>query len=181
MYIPSYGRYLIYLSNHFGSSASHLPDRYIPGYLKELQDGHVEELALFKRQLNDVRLTMVCSSWLECTFVELILDGGSSKERGEELPPSFGKYLLERQKELDLSDSETAYLAGSMFGAGSDTTASAISVAIMAAACYPEAQAKVQEELDNVIGKERGKCSKKNSCVLGCGSIIILWVFFYST
>jgi cytochrome P450 len=44
-----------------------------------------------------------------------------------------------------------------MFGAGSDTTASAISISIMAAACYPEAQAKVQEELDNVIGKERGE------------------------
>ena len=43
-----------------------------------------------------------------------------------------------------------------MFGAGSDTTASAISISIMAAACFPNAQAKVQEELDNVIGKERG-------------------------
>ena len=45
-----------------------------------------------------------------------------------------------------------------MFGAGSDTTASAISISIMAAACFPKAQAKVQEELDNVIGKERGEC-----------------------
>ena len=44
-----------------------------------------------------------------------------------------------------------------MFGAGSDTTASAISISIMAAACYPDAQAKVQEELDSVIGKERGE------------------------
>jgi cytochrome P450 len=43
-----------------------------------------------------------------------------------------------------------------MFGAGSDTTASAISVAVMAAACYPEAQRWVQEELDQVLGKDRG-------------------------
>jgi cytochrome P450 len=71
------------------------------------------------------------------------------------MPDSFGKYLLERQEELDLSDDQTAYLAGSIFGAGSDTTASAISVGVMAAACYPEAQAKVQEELDTVIGTER--------------------------
>ena len=55
-----------------------------------------------------------------------------------------------------MSDNETAYLAGSMFGAGSDTTASAISVAVMAAACYPEAQRWVQEELDQVLGKDRG-------------------------
>lgn len=80
------------------------------------------------------------------------------KEKGEELP-SFGKYLLERQMELGLSDDETAYLAGSLFGAGSDTTASAVSISILAAACYPQAQAKVQEELENVIGKERGESS----------------------
>jgi cytochrome P450 len=42
-----------------------------------------------------------------------------------------------------------------MFGAGSDTTASAISVAVMAAACYPEAAERVRKELDTVLGKER--------------------------
>ena len=29
---------------------------------------------------------------------------------------------------------------------------------IMAAACYPEAQKRVQEELDMVVGKDRSKC-----------------------
>jgi cytochrome P450 len=43
-----------------------------------------------------------------------------------------------------------------MFGAGSDTMASAISITVLAAACYPMAQAKVQEELDAVVGRERG-------------------------
>ena len=76
--------------------------------------------------------------------------------RGEEIADCFGKYLLERQGELELSDGETAYLAGSMFGAGSDTTASGISVAVMAAACYPEAQRWVQQELDQVLGRDRG-------------------------
>ncbi|PPQ68178.1 hypothetical protein CVT24_005065 [Panaeolus cyanescens] len=108
--------------------------RYIPGYLKELQDGHAEELNLFKKQLRDVKIKM---------------------DKGEEVPQSFGKYLLERRNELELNEDETAYLAGSMFGAGSDTTASGISIAIMAAACYPETQRKVQEELDAVIGSER--------------------------
>ncbi|PFH44843.1 hypothetical protein AMATHDRAFT_72169 [Amanita thiersii Skay4041] len=112
--------------------------RYIPGYLKELQDGHTEELDLFKRKLYEVRDKLA---------------------RGEEVPNCFGKYLLERQKELELSDGETAYLAGSMFGAGSDTTASAISITVLAAACYPEAQARVQEELDQVIGRDRAPTS----------------------
>jgi cytochrome P450 len=93
---------------------------------------------------------------------ELISDREFFKERGQEAPQSFGKYLLERQKELELSDNETAYLAGSMFGAGSDTTASAISISILAAVCFPEARSKVQEELDNVIGKERGELKVRN-------------------
>ncbi len=42
-----------------------------------------------------------------------------------------------------------------MFGAGSDTTASAISVGVMAAACYPDKAEKVRQELDGVVGKER--------------------------
>ncbi|KAK7047097.1 hypothetical protein VNI00_006761 [Paramarasmius palmivorus] len=108
--------------------------KYIPGYLNELKAGHAEELGLFKGQLQEVREKMA---------------------RGEEVPSSFGKYLIEKQAELGLDDNETAYLAGSMFGAGSDTTASAISVALMAATVYPETQKRVQEELDTVIGRDR--------------------------
>ncbi|KAE9402946.1 cytochrome P450 [Gymnopus androsaceus JB14] len=108
--------------------------KYIPGYLNELKIGHREELGLFKGQLQEVREKMA---------------------RGEEVPSSFGKYLIEQQPSLGLSDNETAYLAGSMFGAGSDTSASAISVALMAATCYPEAQKLIQDELDSVIGRGR--------------------------
>jgi cytochrome P450 len=71
------------------------------------------------------------------------------------VPESFGKYVIEQQKTLDLDDSEAAYLAGSMFGAGSDTSASAISVAVMAAARNPDMQKVVQDELDAVLGKGR--------------------------
>jgi len=42
-----------------------------------------------------------------------------------------------------------------MFGADSDTSASAISVVIMASACFPEAQRKVQEQLYTVVGRDR--------------------------
>ncbi|KAL0948574.1 hypothetical protein HGRIS_011133 [Hohenbuehelia grisea] len=107
--------------------------RYIPGYMRELKDGHREELQLFKSQLQMVRDKMTTN----------------------QAPHSFAKYLLERQADLELSDDEMSYLAGALFGAGSDTTASAISVSIMAAACYPETQKKVQEELDAVVGPDR--------------------------
>jgi hypothetical protein len=115
--------------------------RYVPSYLKELQDGCVKELGLFKRKLLEVKERMVRQlDWLTTTQ-----------------PTCFGKYLLERQRELDLSDGKMAHLARSMFGARSDTTAFAISVSVMAAACYPEAQRRVQVELDQVIGQDRGQ------------------------
>ena len=43
--------------------ASYL-SRYVPGYLKELQDGLAEELALFRKHLEDVRQQIVRSSFL---------------------------------------------------------------------------------------------------------------------
>ncbi|KAJ6534454.1 cytochrome P450 [Mycena vulgaris] len=108
--------------------------RYIPGYLRPLRDAHKEELNLFRGELDTLRQKM---------------------DRHEEIPDSFGKYLITQQLSLQMSDNEIAYLAGSMFGAGSDTSSSAISVAVMAAACFPLAQARVQAELDEVVGRDR--------------------------
>ena len=45
---------------------------------------------------------------------------------------------------------QTAYLAGSIFTAGSDTTARAISVGVLAAACFPK-----EGELESVAGAGR--------------------------
>ena len=39
------------------------PSRYVPGYLKELQDGHAEELTLFRKHLEDVRQQIVRPSF----------------------------------------------------------------------------------------------------------------------
>ncbi|KAA1472624.1 cytochrome P450 [Dentipellis sp. KUC8613] len=112
----------------------HLPWlQYIPFYGKTLRQYHREELDLFRRQLRETRQQMAMGK----------------------APSSFGKYLLERQQELSLSDDEIAYLCGSMFGAGSETTAAGISTVIQAAACHPAAQARVQEELDRVVGRDR--------------------------
>ena len=54
-----------------------------------------------------------------------------------------------------MSDNEAAYLAGGMFGAGSDTTASGISLSVLAATCYPQELERVREELERVVGMER--------------------------
>jgi len=115
--------------------------RYWPGYGKQLAKWHHEELELYKHQLQRV---------------ESEIDQNTAG-------PSFTKTLLEHPNEHQLSTDEMAYLAGSLFGAGSDTTAVAMTVAVMAAACYPAAQAKVHEELNMIIGSDRAPTFEDSS------------------
>lgn len=108
--------------------------KYIPlGGVSELRRFHREELGLFKSQLNSAREKMSQSI----------------------AQPSFATYLLENQEQYDLSNDELAYLAGSMFGAGSDTTASGLGIITMAAATHPEELKKVQSQIDAVVGRDR--------------------------
>ncbi|KAF9821612.1 hypothetical protein IEO21_00458 [Rhodonia placenta] len=107
--------------------------KHIPGYASHLWRYGREELALYTRQANAVRKQL----------------------EKDEAQPSFAAYLIENQERLGLSNDELAYLSGAIFGAGSDTTAAAIAVMTMAAACYPETQARVQAQLDEVVGSDR--------------------------
>ncbi|KAK7450634.1 hypothetical protein VKT23_012944 [Stygiomarasmius scandens] len=106
--------------------------RYIPMFVRKLRTWHREELALYQKQLSRVQ--------------EDITNG--------QCQPCFGKFLLENRSGHGLDDEEMAYLAGSMFGAGSETTANSIGLLMMAAACFPDAQVQVQKELDEVVGHD---------------------------
>ncbi|KAG1877308.1 cytochrome P450 [Suillus subluteus] len=108
--------------------------KYLPWYAPELKDEFKRTKRLYTDQLNHVKLQM---------------------QSNEDIGPSFSKYILENGHLYDLTETEMAYLAGSFFGAGTETTAVAISTVLMAAAHFPEEQAKVQVELDAVIGRER--------------------------
>ncbi|KAG1831214.1 cytochrome P450 [Suillus subalutaceus] len=72
-----------------------------------------------------------------------------------DIGPSFTKNMLEDSQSYGLTETEMAFLGGAFFGAGSDTTSRSICTVLMAAACFPEEQAKVQAELDAVIGRHR--------------------------
>ncbi|NXR53671.1 CP1A4 protein, partial [Hippolais icterina] len=54
-----------------------------------------------------------------------------------------------------LSDKKIIHIVNDLFGAGFDTVATALSWTIMYAALYPDVQRKIQEELDQTIGRER--------------------------
>ncbi|EGN99633.1 hypothetical protein SERLA73DRAFT_179744 [Serpula lacrymans var. lacrymans S7.3] len=108
--------------------------KYIPWYGRELKKWNAEDRQLYTGQLNKVK---------------------NQLDNNEDTGPSFGKYLLENKTETGLTEMEMAYLAGGFFAAGSDTTAVAICIMIVSAATHPEAQAKVQAELDSVVGLQR--------------------------
>ncbi|KAJ9102651.1 hypothetical protein QFC19_004760 [Naganishia cerealis] len=67
----------------------------------------------------------------------------------------FAKTILENKDKYGLTNDEATFLAGAMYGAGSDTTADMISTAIMTFTKYPDVVARAQEELDRVVGRDR--------------------------
>lgn len=105
--------------------------KYLPGYGRQLNEWHCSELKLFKEQMARVEHTMATG---ECS-------------------PSFCRGLLEMSGEHNRD--EMAYLAGSMFGAGSETTGVSIMNMILAAASHQDAQARVRDELDTIVGRDR--------------------------
>ncbi|KAJ3556657.1 hypothetical protein NM688_g1904 [Phlebia brevispora] len=68
---------------------------------------------------------------------------------------SFAAKLLESEKSGLLSGLEAAWVAGTMFGAGSETTAAALSVFVLAMVLYPDAMKRAQAQIDAVVGRER--------------------------
>ncbi|KAE9386851.1 cytochrome P450 [Gymnopus androsaceus JB14] len=69
--------------------------------------------------------------------------------------PSLAASLLSQQVKHDLSPKETAWLAGTMFAAGAETTAAALSVFMLAMTLYPDSMRKAQREIDSVVGRGR--------------------------
>lgn len=67
----------------------------------------------------------------------------------------FARYILELQSSYGLNDDEAVFLSGAMYGAGSDTTADAISTFFLTLVAHPHVLAKAQAELDRVVGKSR--------------------------
>ncbi|KAG1893623.1 cytochrome P450 [Suillus fuscotomentosus] len=115
--------------------------RFVPGYLSQLKAWNREEMVFYQEHLDEVRRQMICS-------LTAVKREGTAR-------PSFARFMLENQKQYQIEDRELAFLAGVIFGAGTDATTSAMTIMMMAAATHTDAQARVQEELDDVVGHMR--------------------------
>ncbi|CAN9182602.1 unnamed protein product [Alternaria alternata] len=84
-------------------------------------------------------------------------DLARAKAQGDDIPDSLCKLLLElRETEhIPLSDRNFSYIPASLFGAGSDTTASTLCTAFLALVTHPETLHVAHRELDTIIGTDR--------------------------
>lgn len=64
--------------------------------------------------------------------------------------PCFVSKVQDKQQELGITHEQGASMAGSLFGAGSDTTASGLAIFVMAMCKYPNLLKKLHEELDSI-------------------------------
>lgn len=84
-------------------------------------------------------------------------DLAKAKSQGDDIPDSLCKLLLElREKEhIPLSDRDFSYIPASLFGAGSDTTASTLCTAFLALVTHSETLHAAHHELDTIVGADR--------------------------
>jgi cytochrome P450 len=77
--------------------------------------------------------------------------------KADAVPDSLCKLLLEmrEQEPVPLSEKHFSYVPASLFGAGSDTTASTLCSAFLALVTHPSVLKTAQAELDSVVGNGR--------------------------
>ncbi|KAG2032856.1 cytochrome P450 [Suillus americanus] len=108
--------------------------KYLPWYGRDLKQGFERKKKLHTGNMERVKEQM---------------------QSDENIDPSFMKHMLENSQFYGLTETEMAFLGGSFLGAGSISTSMSICTVLIAAACFPEEQARVQTELDAVIGRQR--------------------------
>ncbi|KAG8937585.1 hypothetical protein FRC03_008033, partial [Tulasnella sp. 419] len=89
---------------------------------------------------------------------EIVLDvvEGASRRLSQGQPNgSYIEVLMENSEEWELEKDDVSQVAGSLITAGTTTTASVLQFVALLITAFPEAQRKVQEELDRVIGSSR--------------------------
>ncbi|KAF2179947.1 cytochrome P450 [Zopfia rhizophila CBS 207.26] len=120
-----------YLVDSF-PSLMYLP-RFVAPFKRELTQLHEQELMLFRGLMEDVREEL----------------------RNGKAPECWERTFIERQSEFNLTTDQGAYVVGTLFEAGSGTTAAAMMSFILAMIHFPAWLAKLQQEVDYVCGRTR--------------------------
>ncbi|KAI5896382.1 cytochrome P450 [Schizophyllum commune H4-8] len=76
--------------------------------------------------------------------------------------PFYMADIIRSKESLGLDREQLAYLGGDLFGAGTDTTATALQMFVWLMAKYPEVQKKAQQEIDRVVERLPGQKDARN-------------------
>lgn len=90
-------------------------------------------------------------------LVKQEMSAAQSRGTPDDVPDSLTKLLLELREiePIPLSETHLSYVPASLFGAGSDTTASTICSAVLALVSHPGVLKLAQAELDSLLGLDR--------------------------
>jgi cytochrome P450 len=140
---------VVHTVERIASPGSYLVDslpflKYLPEWMapfkREGRQLHERELNLFRTLLRDVQAE-----------VEQEARAGAMVPA----PPSFARTWLESKDAFGLTEDEAAYVIGTLFEAGSGTTAAAMMSFILAMVLFPKWQQAMCEELDRTVGGSR--------------------------
>ncbi|KAL2798859.1 cytochrome P450 [Aspergillus keveii] len=140
---------VVHTVERIASPGSYLVDslpflKYLPEWMapfkREGRRLHERELNLFRTLLRDVQAE-----------VEQEARAGAMVPA----PPSFARTWLESKDAFGLTEDEAAYVLGTLFEAGSGTTAAAMMSFILAVVLFPKWQQAMFEELDRTVGGSR--------------------------
>jgi cytochrome P450 len=101
-------------------------------------------MAPFKRELEAL-------SHKGAAFFRQLHDDIRQAMRDSKAPDCWERTFLEKQGDYGLSDGEGAHAVGTLFSAGSSTTAAALMSFMLALVHHPEWQKRVQEEVDQQV------------------------------
>ncbi len=140
---------------HYSASLN-IPGKYLVETLPALK--YIPDaLAPWKREIKEHGKKEASANMALVDLVRGDIARAKADDTLEALPESLCRLLLEMKKETEipLSDRDFSFIPASLFGAGSDTTASTLCSAFLALVTHPETLKAAHAELDDIVGSER--------------------------
>lgn len=140
---------------HYSASLN-VPGQYLVESFPVLK--HVPDvLAPWKADIKEHGRREAAANMALTEMVKADIARAQTSGAADQLPESLCKMLLEMRatEDIPLSDRDFSFIPASLFGAGSDTTASTMCSAFLALVTHPETLLAAQQELDEVVGPDR--------------------------
>nr|XP_020659499.1 cytochrome P450 1A5 [Pogona vitticeps] len=164
---------MVNLNNEFGeAAASGNPADFIP-ILKYLPNRTMKAFKDLNQRFNALVQNIIKEHYAN-------FDKNNIRDITDSLIEHCQSKNLDVNANVQLEDDKIVNIVNDIFGAGFDTVTTALSWCLMYLVTYPEIQKKIQQEIDQVLGRER-KPKLSDRSVLHYTEAFILEVFRYSS